>query len=130
MLGDVQKALHHGRAAGGQRLFKPVDRGIATTPGARLDEVADSHDDDVLEVRPVEHTDDARPRQLPLDAPEEVVSELLARRSLERVDRDTLRVDLANDVTQRATLARGVHALQNKQQPAGATRLALGEEPF
>jgi len=124
----VQKALHDHGAGGGEPLLEPVDGRVAARPDAPRGEVAHAHRDDVLVLRAVEHREHSGPRQLLADPPEEVVRELLLGGSAERHDVHPARVDLADDVLDRAALARRVHALEDQQDAARAARAPLGVE--
>src|SRR4051812_45607511 len=62
-----------------------------------------------------------RLRKSLVDPPEKAVAALLRRRLLERAHLRALRIDLADHVLDRAALARGVQALQDKQDAAIAS---------
>ena len=66
-----------------------------------------------------------RSGQLLRVAPEVVVVELLRRGDLEAADLDALGVHAAHHVADRAVLARGVHRLEDHDDPVGV----LGREP-
>ena len=55
-------------------------------------------------------------RALRVDPPEVVVGELVARRSLERMDAAPLRIDAGEDVPGRSVLAGRVESLQDEQK--------------
>src|SRR5438105_1030483 len=79
-------------------------------------------------MRAAEHADHARVRQPPLDAPEELVPLVLRRRRSERRDLRALRIDLPDDVLDRAVLAGGVEPLQHEQKAALSTGAAVRVE--
>ncbi len=78
-------------------------------------ELPDAHRDDVLVVRAVEDADLAACGHACVDAPEEVVRQLLGRRRLERLDATALRVHAGEHRADHAVLAGCVHALQHEQ---------------
>src|SRR5690348_12182962 len=84
----------------------------------------DSHDEHLLVVRAVEDPDLAALRQPPRVAPQEVMVELLGRRDLEAVHRDSLRVDTAHHVPDRPVLARRIEGLKYDEH---APRILSGE---
>ena len=108
-----------------------VDRVVAALDLGGGSERAHPADEHVLVVRPVEDADEPGLGQPLLDAPEEVVPQLLGGRRLERRERHALRVDAADDVPHDAALARGVHRLQDQQHRVlRHPDAALGEEPL
>ena len=123
VLGDVQEALDHRGAVGDEALLEAVDRGVAARPGAARRRARGP-----APRRRPRSASGRRRRASParaarlLDAPEEVVRELLLGGRLEGRDAHALRVDLADDVADGAALAGGVHALQDEQDAAGARR--------
>ncbi len=73
----------------------------------------DANDEDVLVMRAIEDPDLALARRVPVDTPQEVVTELLRGRDLERGDRAALRVECLHDLGDRAVLACGIDALED-----------------
>lgn len=78
----------------------------------------------------VKDADEARIRHSLLDAPEEVVSQLVISGGFEAGDLDTLRVDQPDGVAEHASFAAGVHPLENEQDPSGGVNGALCPEFF
>ncbi len=72
-------------------------------------------------MRTIEHTDEAGLGDGLADPPQEIVLELLLARRLERGDPHPLGVDESDRVAKHAALARGVHPLQDEQEPALVT---------
>ena len=70
--------------AGGEDALEVVDAVVARLPLLLGDEVVDADDEHVLVVRAVEHADLPAARLGLVDAPQEVVGQLLARGRLER----------------------------------------------
>ena len=82
--GDVQEALHDRRAALHDPPLERVDLVVPRAPGRLGHELVHPDDEDVLVVGAVEHHHLARLRQATLDAPQEMVRQLLGGRLLER----------------------------------------------
>ena len=118
LLGDVQEELEDRRPLAHEHPLEVVDRVVARAPQRLGREVLDAHDEHVLVVRAVEDADHAVGGRGLVVAPEEVVRELLAGGLLERVHAHARRVRAAQDVLDRAVLARRVDALQDDQQRA------------
>ncbi len=73
--------------------------------------MVDAHHQHILVLRAIEDADDALGGRAFVDAPEEVVGELLGGGLLEAGDVTADRVHRRHDVLDGAVLARGVHAL-------------------
>jgi hypothetical protein len=128
--GDVQQALDDGAAAVSVGPFEVVDRAVTPLDLVRRGELANPGDQHVLVLRPVEDADLPGGRQRLLDAPQEVVLELLGCRLLERRDAQPLRIDQAGRVPDGAALARGVHALEDEQDRAWVVSGPVRVQPF
>ena len=76
---DRQEELDDGRAALGQRPLEGVDLVVALRPDPSRSEAVDADDEHVLVVRAVEDPDLALARRPLVDAPQEVVGQLLRR---------------------------------------------------
>ena len=100
---------------------KSQDVAIAPAPHLLRHEVVHPHDEDVLVVAAVEDRDVAARRGVLVHPPEVVVGELDVVRPLEVGDLDAERVHRAEDVLDRAVLARGVHALEHDEHPVLAS---------
>ena len=117
----------------GQVTLPVVDRTVTQLPDvfpALLRKVlgiehlgVNAHHEHFLVVRSIEDPDGTARRQPPHRPPEEIMAELLRRRSLEGADLDGLRVDSAHDVFDGAVLAGGVEALQNDQEGVRLLRM-------
>ncbi len=118
--GDVQHHFDDADAAIDEPLLEGDDGVVAALDLVGRRERPHPADEDVLVVRPVEHPDEAGCGHTLLDAPQEVVRELLGRRLLERGERDALRIDRSDHVADDAALARGVHRLQHQQHRRSA----------
>src|SRR4029450_6401318 len=103
-LGNVQEHLYHLDPPLGQPCLKPVDRRIPPGPRRTRHKLVDPHDQNVFIMRAIEHAEDPRSWKLSPDPPQEVVREFLRRGRFERCDRAALGIDLADNVTYRATL--------------------------
>src|ERR1700720_3634237 len=108
---DVEEELEDRGAVLGEQPLEVVDLGVARLPDLGGHEVVDALDQHRLVVAAVEDPDLAGGRHLLVDAPEEVVVELLLARCLEGRHPDAERVDALEDVGDGAVLAAGVHAL-------------------
>ena len=115
VLRDVQHHLDHARAGVGEERLEVPDVLVAPLDDVGLGPPVDADDQDVLVVRPVEHADHPLLRRLLVDAPQEVVPELLLRRRLERRDADALRVHRPEHALRGRVLAPGVHGLEHEQ---------------
>ena len=118
VLRDVQEHLHDRGALRHEQMLEVAHHPHATPAFLVVDEAEHEGGDDVLVVRPVEDPDLARPRRDLVHAPEEVVRRFDVVRRLERDDPATLRVHTAEDVADRAVLARRVESLQHEQHAA------------
>ena len=75
-----------------------------------------THDEHLLVVAPVEDADASSLGQRPVDAPEEVVVELLGRWHLEGEDLTPGRIQPGENLADRAVLARRVHRLEHEEE--------------
>ncbi len=122
---DMQEDLDDTGSLVREHLLERTDVLVAALPHTLLHELAHADGDHVLIVRAVEDHDLAARRAEVVDPPEVVVRKLRGGRRLERLDAAALRIDSGEDGSDRAVLARGVHALEDEQHGAGR----LGEEP-
>src|SRR4051812_2923685 len=113
---DVQEQLDDARAGVVQQRLEVVDVPVAPAPHRLVDEVVDARDEHVLVVRAVEDPDVAVARRGGVDAPEEVVRELVGRRLLERRDAHALRVRAGEHMLDGAVLPARVHRLQDDEE--------------
>ena len=139
---QVQEQLDDMEALVDKVALPIVDLAVAALPDVALargrrqllaveDLIVDTDDEHFLVVGAVEDADLAASRKASCGTPEVVVVELLGRGLLERVDAHALRIDAAHHVPDGAVLARGVHGLEDDQQPicvlGGEFRLQFGE---
>src|SRR6187200_2162472 len=101
----MEKALDQHDALADEALLPGIDLVVTLAPHRLLNQVVYPYHEHILVVRPIEDADHARRWQLTLDTPQVRVCPLLLGRSLERFDRDTLRVDHADGVAYHTTFS-------------------------
>src|SRR5690606_17995995 len=119
VLRDVQHDLDGQDAAGDELLLELADEAVALLDRLGGGEAADAMDEHVLVMGAVEDADHPGARKPLPDPPQEVVPALLLGGRLERRDRDPLRIDRADHVTDDAALPGRVHRLEDEQRPPG-----------
>jgi hypothetical protein len=114
--GDVQHALEDGQPAGGQARLPLVDPVVTRRPLLHGGEAAHALHQHRLVVRTVEHPNPAGARELALVAPQEPVGLLLVGGWPEADHAEAERVEQAVHRLGGATLAGGVHALEDDEE--------------
>ena len=115
VLGDVQVEFQDHRPRVGQQLLEVVDLLVALAPHIFGGQVLHADDEDVLVLRPVKDADHSPSGRGLVDAPQEVVIQLLLGGHLETGHVAALGVHAVKDVLDGPVLARGVHALEDNE---------------
>src|SRR6266567_7924757 len=99
-----------------QQALKVVNGSIAATPGFLWHHVMYAHDQHVLVVRAIENANDPSAWSDSMHSPEEVVVQLPRGWDFKRTHLASLRIDAREDLTNRISLATGIHPLQHDEQ--------------
>src|SRR5262249_2742431 len=123
-LRDVQHELENGGAVLGEDFLEGVDLVVTRFDRVLGCKLAHAADENIFIVRAVEYADEAFRRGCDMRAPQKIMSRFHFARLPERLDHDTERARLLEDMADGAVLAGGVDALQYHEQGT----LAFGVE--
>lgn len=117
---DVEKELQDGDVVFRKNFFKCIDLVVTARPDVLVDQIMDSHDENVFVMRTVEDTNVASGRDCSVDAPKIIVSQFTVAGSLEGGYMAALGVNSREDVANGAVLAPCVHGLKDNEQRLAA----------
>src|SRR5579872_748240 len=107
----MQKEFENNSATVAEQFLKIVDLFVASVPDLFRNQILHARDQHIFVMRAIEDADAAFAGCIFMDAPQEVVRQLFFGRLFEGMYVAALRVDAAENVTNGAILAAGIHTL-------------------